>query len=46
METTYTPPRLIDLGTVRELTLGQATGNFTDATFPQNTPFSDLTFSN
>jgi hypothetical protein len=46
MKLTYTPPTLTDLGTVRELTLGQSTGGELDATFPAGTPFADLTFSN
>lgn len=45
MKQTYTPPQLVDLGSVRELTLAAATGQHTDQAFPQNTPFSDLTFS-
>lgn len=45
MKQTYTPPKLVDLGSVRELTLGHATGLYLDANFPAGTPFSDLTFS-
>ena len=45
METTYTPPKLTELGTVRELTLGGSSGNFTDADFPTHTPYGSLTFS-
>lgn len=45
MKLTYTPPTLTDLGTVRELTLGQSTGERLDATFPVGTPFDALTFS-
>ena len=41
----YEAPVLRREGSVRELTFGQNTGNFLDANFPNNTPFSDLTFS-
>lgn len=45
MEITYVAPKLVELGTVRELTLGDADGNVTDQTFPANTPKDQLTFS-
>lgn len=45
METTYTTPKLTELGTVRELTLGGSAGNVLDADFPEGTPFNELTFS-
>jgi hypothetical protein len=45
MKSTYQPPRVESLGAVADLTLGQTSGNFLDATFPTGTPFSDLTFS-
>jgi hypothetical protein len=45
METTYIAPKLTELGTVRELTLGESGGNVLDADFPTGTPFGDLTFS-
>lgn len=41
----YEAPRLKQEGSVRELTFGQTAGNFTDASFPANTPISSLTFS-
>lgn len=43
--TTYTPPALVVVGTVRQLTQGHKTGNFLDASYPVNTPQKDLTFS-
>ena len=43
---TYEAPRIVDHGTLVELTAGQSDGNFTDAAFPVNTPKKDLTFSN
>lgn len=42
---TYEAPGFAVAGSVRDLTLGHSTGSFTDATFPQHTPFSQLTFS-
>ena len=45
MESIYTTPKLTELGTVRELTLGQSTGDRLDADFADGTPFSELTFS-
>lgn len=41
----YTPPKITELGTVRELTLGNKTGAQLDATFPAGTPGADLRFS-
>jgi hypothetical protein len=43
---TYEAPRITDYGDLTELTAGQLSGNFTDATFPVHTPKLDLTFSN
>ena len=43
---TYESPRLVVEGALKDLTLGEATGNFTDKLFPQNTPFNQLTFTN
>jgi hypothetical protein len=45
MKSSYEAPALRDVGSVRELTLGNATGVFLDEDFPEGTPFSDLTFS-
>jgi hypothetical protein len=45
MKQTYTPPKMTDLGSVRELTLCGTDGPELDATFPTNTPRGDLTFS-
>jgi hypothetical protein len=41
----YEKPTVRDYGDLAELTAGARNGNFTDATFPQNTPKSSLTFS-
>jgi hypothetical protein len=41
----YKAPKIVDYGTLVDLTAGQANGNFTDAVFPNNTPKSQLTFS-
>jgi hypothetical protein len=42
---TYETPQVIDYGTLEQLTAGQSDGNFTDRSFPVNTPKRDLTFS-
>ena len=41
----YTKPELVEVGSFEDVTLGNSTGNFLDASFPVNTPFSALTFS-
>jgi hypothetical protein len=41
----YETPKIVDFGTLAELTAGQADGNFTDHYFPANTPKPLLTFS-
>ena len=41
----YEAPKLVELGSIEELTGGQSTGNFLDQGFPAGTPFNDLTFS-
>jgi hypothetical protein len=41
----YVAPEVTDYGKLTDITAGQASGSFTDRTFPTNTPFSDLTFS-
>ena len=41
----YEAPRVTDYGSLTEITAGMADGNFTDRTFPANTPKRDLTFS-
>jgi hypothetical protein len=41
----YVAPSLVELGSVSEMTLGQADGDFTDKEFPVDTPKKDLTFS-
>lgn len=41
----YEKPEIADYGALVKLTAGSATGPATDATFPPNTPFSQLTFS-
>lgn len=41
----YEAPRVVDYGTLIDLTAGQSDGDFTDRDFPANTPKRDLTFS-
>jgi len=41
----YQAPKVSDVGTVVDRTLGQSTGNALDAAFPANTPANQLTFS-
>lgn len=41
----YEAPRITVLGDIEAITLGSTSGNFTDAAFPQGTPFSKITFS-
>jgi hypothetical protein len=41
----YTRPRLVEHGTVEQLTRGFATGNYIDADFPAGTPVNQVTFS-
>lgn len=41
----YKAPRIVDHGTLAELTAGQTSGNVTDREFPVHTPKQDLTFS-
>lgn len=45
MKKEYVPPAVEDIGSLHELTLGQATGTHLDADFSAGTPFGDLTFS-
>ena len=41
----YQAPKVSDVGTVVDRTLGQHTGSALDAAFPNNTPANHLTFS-
>jgi hypothetical protein len=41
----YVAPEIIEIGTVREVTLGGDDGDFTDSSSPANTPKGNLTFS-
>jgi hypothetical protein len=41
----YETPALTVVGTFESITQGASTGNALDATFPQGTPFNQLTFS-
>jgi hypothetical protein len=41
----YTQPAIEDLGDLLELTEANRAGSATDATFPQGTPVTSLTFS-
>jgi hypothetical protein len=43
--TSYEPPTVTDYGNLTDITAGQSAGNFTDRSFPVNTPARDLTFS-
>ena len=43
--TAYEPPMVTDYGRLTDITAGASDGNFTDRTFPVNTPKRDLTFS-
>jgi len=42
----YEAPEVVDYGDLVELTAGQSSGDYTDATFPVGTPFRSVTFSN
>lgn len=41
----YVSPEITEVGSVRELTLGQKEGAALDASFPAHTPRGKLTFS-
>jgi hypothetical protein len=41
----YTAPKVVEVGTVVEKTLGQSSGAQLDASFPTGTPGNQLTFS-
>lgn len=41
----YEAPKIEDYGDLKDLTAGNKTGSFTDASFPVHTPFKNLTFS-
>src|SRR3954468_21031263 len=41
----YEIPTVTDYGNLTEITAGMSDGNFTDRSFPVNTPKRDLTFS-
>jgi hypothetical protein len=41
----YVAPEITEIGTVREVTLGGKDGDFTEPSFPANTPKGELTFS-
>lgn len=41
----YEAPKVVDYGTLVQLTAGQSDGNYTDRAFPTHTPKKDLTFS-
>lgn len=45
MKKPYTEPTITDVGSVAELTLGQAQGSKLDASFSAGTALPDLTFS-
>ncbi len=41
----YEAAKVVDYGTLVQLTAGQQDGDYTDRAFPVNTPKRDLTFS-
>lgn len=41
----YETPQVVDHGTLVQMTAGQDDGDYTDRSFPVNTPKRDLTFS-
>lgn len=41
----YQPPKVTDVGTVVDRTLGESSGTQLDAAFPVGTPLNQLTFS-
>jgi hypothetical protein len=41
----YEAPEVVDYGDLTELTAAATSGPSLDATFPDGTPFGDLTFS-
>jgi hypothetical protein len=41
----YEKPKISDYGDLKDLTAAASTGPATDAAFPPQTPFVDLTFS-
>ena len=41
----YERPEVVDYGDLLDLTAAASTGGHTDAAFPTNTPFTQLTFS-
>lgn len=45
MNREYKAPRLTKVGSLEEVTKGNARGSRLDATFPSGTNFGDLTFS-
>lgn len=45
MKKAYEAPKLQEIGSVHELTLGNLDGENTDQDFPVNTPKRNLTFS-
>jgi hypothetical protein len=41
----YVAPEIIEIGTVREVTLGGDEGDFTDPSSPANSPKGNVSFS-
>lgn len=41
----YETPEVVKHGSFEEITAGNSTGSSLDKTFPQGTPFNQLTFS-
>lgn len=42
---TYSTPKLVTIGSVRELTMGNLAGEGLDQSFPTRTPVANLRFS-
>lgn len=42
---TYDRPELVEVGSFESITKAASSGSTLDATFPDGTPFGDLTFS-
>ena len=42
----YETPRILELGTLADVTRANVIGDFLDADFPDGTPQSELTFTN
>ena len=41
----YEPPKVVDYGSLTDITAASATGAFTDRAFPSHTPVPDVSIS-